>query len=870
MDRERWAKVRNLVEQAMAVPEADRMVLLRGQTHDATLIDDAVKLLRYDQQASAMFSVVGTAGIVRSDVDLRLDGTHIDAYRILKELGRGGMGVVYLAERADGVYQQQVAVKVLQEGVFTAALAERFRQERQMLAGLTHPGIARLLDGGVLGDGRPYLVLEFVDGLPIDRYCEERGLDTRARMRLFLRVAEAVQAAHQQLVLHLDIKPANILVTPEGNPRLLDFGIARFLTDAEAVVSKTEATVRLLTPRYASPEQASGRSLGVGSDIFSLATLLYRLLTGVLPYPLEDAAPLEAAQIIREVAPMPPSQAASPAVRPQLVGDLDTILLQALRKEPERRYPTVSAFAQDIQRHLESKPVHAHADSFRYRASKFVRRNLVAVAATGVTAVALVASGVAIVHSAVLARRAERVAVQQRAVAQRRLQDVRGIAHSYIFDLDPQLEQVPGTVAIRGFVLQNGLKYLEAMSKENVEQDEDLLREVALGYIRVGQVQADPAMPSLNDRKGAWDSMRKGLALQQQLLAKHPDDLKQLSMVARQLASMEYLAMTDGDVQKSYDYGMQSWHTIQPLLKAGPSAPRFVHLNAVAWDIANAYAGNGELWNFGDPAGALPWLDRMHEVVSRFAAATPANATSPFVLAAYQREAMSRAQVLTELGRSDEAEAQYTDALRIAEANQEKIEDKQSLKVIRESYAEFALRRGDLLTVNKLAPSLVLEEDDGKPHDRILDATIADALCELARIDFANGRMAPGLGRMNRSLATFEGLYKDDPLDATGTAVMAHDLYQLGQQKSLPAGKRREMYERSIAVTQGYAKGHPEALSAAALMGQCELGLAQLAKDPGERKVHTSRAENELNKVVNAHPENVEAAMYLSRSQALE
>lgn len=870
MDRERWAKVRNLVEQAMAVPEADRMVLMRGQTHDATLIDDAVKLLRYDQQASAMFSVVGTASILRSDVDLRLDGSHIGAYRILQELGRGGMGVVYLAERADGVYQQQVAVKVLQEGVFTAALAERFRQERQMLAGLTHPGIARLLDGGVLGDGRPYLVLEFVDGLPIDRYCEERGLDTRARMRLFLRVAEAVQAAHQQLVLHLDIKPANILVTPEGNPRLLDFGIARFLTDAEGVVSKTEATVRLLTPRYASPEQASGRSLGVGSDIFSLATLLYRLLTGVLPYPLEDAAPLEAAQIIREVAPMPPSQAASPAVRPQLVGDLDTILLQALRKEPDRRYPTVSAFAQDIQRHLESKPVHAHADSFRYRASKFVRRNLVAVAATGVTAVALVASGVAIVHSAVLARRAERVAVQQRAVAQRRLQDVRGIAHSYIFDLDPQLEQVPGTVAIRGFVLQNGLKYLEAMSKENVEQDDDLLREVALGYIRVGQVQADPAMPSLNDRKGAWDSMRKGLALQQQLLAKHPDDLKQLSMVARQLASMEYLAMTDGDVQKSYDYGMQSWHTIQPLLKAGPSAPRFVHLNAVAWDIANAYAGNGELWNFGDPAGALPWLDRMHEVVSRFAAATPANATSPFVLAAYQREAMSRAQVLTELGRSDEAEAQYIDALRIAEANQEKIEDKQSLKVIREGYAEFALRRGDLLTVNKLAPSLVLEEDDGKPHDRNLDVTIADALCELARIDFANGRMAAGLGRMNRSLATFEGLYKDDPLDATGTAVMAHDLYQLGQQKSLPAGKRREMYERSIAVTQGYAKGHPEALSAAALMGQCELGLAQLAKDPGERKAHTSRAENELNKVVNAHPENVEAATSLSRSQALE
>jgi serine/threonine protein kinase len=868
MDRERWARVRDLVEQAMTLPETDRLFFLRSQNEDTTLIADAEELLRYDRQASEIFSVLGTTRSLISEADLKLDGSYVGAYRVIEELGRGGMGVVYLAERADGVYQQEVAVKVLQENVFTPALAQRFRQERQILAGLTHPGIARLLDGGVLADGRPYLVLEFVDGVPIDRFCDEHGLDTRARLRLFLRVAEAVQAAHQQLVLHLDIKPANILVTAEGNPRLLDFGIARFLTDAESAGGKTEATVRLLTPRYASPEQASGKHLGVGSDVFSLATLLYRLLTGVLPYPLEAASPLEAAKIIMEVSPKPPSEAAPAGVRPQLAGDLDTILLQALRKEPERRYPTVEAFAADIARHLESKPVLAHADSFRYRAEKFVRRNRIAVVATAIAALVLVVSAAAIVRSAAAARRAQRVAEEQREVAQRRLQDVRGIAHSYIFDLDPKLEQIPGTVEVRGFVLQNGLKYLAAMSKENVAQDDDLLRELALGYMRVGQVQADPAMPSLNDRRGAWDSMSKGLALQRQLLARHPRDLKQLSMVARQLASMEYLAMTDGDVQKSYDYGMESWKTIQPLLKAGPDAPRFARLSAVAWDIANLYSGNGELWNFGDPAGALPWLDRMHEITTRFAAAKPENANSEVVFGDYQREALSRAQTLAQLGRNDEVRSLYEQALQASEAYQQKIEDKQSLKVVRASFADWALQQHDMATVNRLAPLLVLEEDDGKPHDRNLTATIADALCQSARIDFANGRTASGLARMGRSVAFFEQLYKEDAEDATNSSVMAADFYLFGQQKAVPHGRRQEMYERSIAIALHYARSHPEALSAEVLIGKNEVGLAELAPNIDEKKLHADRAAAALGTVVAVHPTNTEAVTFLSRAQA--
>ncbi len=261
---------------------------------------------------------------------------------------------------------------MLQDSVSTARLVERFEEERQILARLSHPGIARLLDGGLTPDGRPYLVLEYVDGRAIDVYCDEEKLDTTARLRLFLKVADAVQSAHQQLVLHLDLKPANILVTPEGEPRLLDFGIARILTEGSLGTNQAEATMRLMTPRYASPEQAEGLPLGVASDVFSLGTLLYRLLTGRLPYRIESASPLEAARIIREEAPYAVEQSRLMVLSAaELRDDLDNILLQALRKEPERRYGTVAAFADDITRYLAFKPVRAHPDSVSYRAKKF-------------------------------------------------------------------------------------------------------------------------------------------------------------------------------------------------------------------------------------------------------------------------------------------------------------------------------------------------------------------------------------------------------------------------------------------------------------------------------------------------------------------
>lgn len=870
MTADNWATVRNVVEAALALPASERAAFVRGAAPTEAVAAEATHLLAFESDASAIFSRVGSEKFSEARFNPpSLVGLSAGNYRILEELGRGGMGTVYLAERADGEYSQRVALKVLQEGVVSPALILRFRQERQILAALTHPGIARLLDGGLLSDGRPYLVLEYVNGKRIDSWCEEQCLDLEARLHLFLRVAEAVQSAHQQLVLHLDLKPANILVNERGEPRLLDFGIARFLDEDAAAKRSTEDTLQLLTPRYASPEQAAGAQLGVGSDVFSLATLLYRLLTGTLPYPLDHVSALEGARIIRETEPKPPSQTAPLELRRKLRGDLDNILLLALRKEPERRYPTVAAFARDIERYLQARPVAAHADSFAYRARKFWKRNRTSVIATAFAAAVLIVSVSAVGRSVIVARRALRAAEEQRSVAQRRLNDVRGIAHSYIFDLDPKLERNPGNIPIRALVLQNGLKYLEAMSRENVEEDENLAREIGMGYMRVGQVQADPAMPSLNDLPGAWASMRKGLAIQQKLLRRHPDDLKQLSMVARQLAQMEYLAMVDGDLDLSHEFATQAWQTIEPLLKAGPSAPRFIHLDGVAWDMANLYEGNGELWNFADPAAALPWLDRVHDIAERYAAAKPENATSHDLYALLQRETLSRAQAYTLLERKQEARQQYEAAILYSEATRGTAEDRQALTVAHIAFAEWLLREGDLVTLRKFAKSVVVEDDHGRMQDRNLQETIADELLLLARIHSAFGEHAAGSAARQRGVGIFERLYKQDPHDATNNSVMAHDFYQLAQQAVLPVAERRRFYRRSTEITEAYFSTHPSALSAAVLIGQNNLGLARLAPDAGSRRSFARMAVNQLTKVVNAHPTNMQAQMELAAAQVL-
>ncbi len=436
-----WKQLSELLDQALALPPAQRDGWLDTlapslQRHRAAL---ERMIRRYEQGSDPGVGASDpTPGFLNTlpkllDEAHRLPGSSdtnngapqtVGDYRLLRELGHGGMGSVWLAERIDGVPKRTVALKLPHAGPATPALAERFARERDILASLEHPHIARLYDAGVTADGQPYLAMEAVDGQPINAYCDERSLDVNQRIALMMQVLQAVQHAHAHLVVHRDLKPGNILVTGDGQVRLLDFGIAKLIADGAAQeTALTQAGGRAMTLDYASPEQIEGRPITTASDVYSLGVLLYELLTGVRPYQLAGDSPVALQAAILDTEPARPSTAvtdesharlrgagASGLAR-SLRGDLDTIVLKALKKRPEDRYATAEAMREDLQRHLDGEPVLARPDSAAYRLRKFVARHRVVVAASGVVALALLsATGVSL--------RQARVAQQQTRTAE--------------------------------------------------------------------------------------------------------------------------------------------------------------------------------------------------------------------------------------------------------------------------------------------------------------------------------------------------------------------------------------------------------------------------------------------------------------------
>ena len=389
---ERYSRVQELFDAAVDLPGEQRAAFLANQCDgDAALRHEVEALLAEDAQSGSFGE--RPRFVISSDVfpgarEEELAGRRFGVYEVIREIGRGGLGAVYLAARADDEYRKEVALKLIRRGLDTDDILRRFRTERQILAQLDHPNIARLLDGGTSEDGLPYFVMEYVQGEPISTYCDLHGLKLNERLELFRKVCAAVTYAHQNLVVHRDLKPSNILVTSDGEPKLLDFGIAKLLsTDDELMFTQTAPGMGAMTPDYASPEQVRGEKITTASDVYSLGVLLYELLTGKKPYRLTTRTSEELSRAVVEQEPERPSAALSSQERryhiaaPCLCGDLDNIVLMALRKDQERRYSSVAQFSGDIRRHLEGLPVIAHKDTVSYRASKFIRRNAVGVTA---------------------------------------------------------------------------------------------------------------------------------------------------------------------------------------------------------------------------------------------------------------------------------------------------------------------------------------------------------------------------------------------------------------------------------------------------------------------------------------------------------
>ena len=374
-------------------------------------------LLTFDSGASAFLQHDISLGASRALPQLEAKGWRCGPYRLLEVVGRGGMGTVYLAERVDGEVIQRLAVKLLPPGA-GGAQRERFLQERQILASLAHPNIARMLDAGHVENGQPFLAMEYVDGKSIDVFAA--GLNVRQKIALFLKVCAAVGYLHRNLVVHRDLKPSNILVTAEGEPKLLDFGIAKIL---DVATDSTMTSMRMLTPDYASPEQVTGGRVSTATDIYSLGAVLYQLLTGKPAHEFADHSPEEIAQVVTTREVTRPSK-----WMPELKGDLEFILLKALRKDPQERYATVEQFAEDLEAFLESRTVRARSGNAWYRTRKFLRRYWIPVTAAALV-IASLAAGLYLAN-------------RQRVIAQRRFQDVRQLANR-LFDIDDQVRQLP-------------------------------------------------------------------------------------------------------------------------------------------------------------------------------------------------------------------------------------------------------------------------------------------------------------------------------------------------------------------------------------------------------------------------------------------
>jgi len=512
MRSERWSQIERLFLQAIEIPPQERERFLGEVCNgDEALRQELNSLLACDIPETPLVNGSflprnGALSDTTSPAVTEMVGRRIGPYRLLRLLGRGGMGSVHLAVRDDDHYRKEVAIKLLKRGMDTDFMLNRFRQERQILANLEHPFIARLLDGGATDDGLPYFVMEYVDGLPITTYCADHNLDLEERLRLFRLVCEAVQYAHQHLVIHRDLKPGNILVTKERIPKLLDFGIAKLMDPERSVEvpTLTGAGQRMLTPDYASPEQFLGQTISTSSDIYSLGAVLYELLTGQRPHRFEFDSLAAMEKAICEVEPEKPSTAVvrgsqdPPRLRKQrsrqLSGDLDNILLTALRKEPQRRYSSAAELSEDIRRHMEGLPVTARDDRFTYRMGKFIRRHKLPVGATALVLVTLTGG---IVSTTFQARRAER-----------RFGLVRQLANVMLFDLHDQAEKLPGATALQASMVQTVVRYLDSLAQES-GGDPTLDLEIAKAYHRAATVEGHPFRVNLGQTAIARDHFQK-------------------------------------------------------------------------------------------------------------------------------------------------------------------------------------------------------------------------------------------------------------------------------------------------------------------------------------------------------------------------
>jgi len=716
-----WERIQEIFLQAVDLPVSERAALLaRICDGDAGLRSEVESLLRADASGgTAIASAIESEASALLDDDTSLVGARMGPYRLLNEIGRGGMGAVYLGERDDELYRKRVAIKVVKRGMDSTEVLARFRHERQILASLEHPYIARLIDGGTTPDGRPFFVMEHVEGQPIDVYYREQGLSVELRLRLFLRVCEAVAYAHRALVVHRDLKPGNIFVTADGIPKLLDFGVAKLL-DPSTDPGLTSSATGPLTPEYASPEQIRGLPVTTSADVYALGAILFELLTGSRAQQIVTHTPLEIERVVCQTdTPRPSTVARGADPTHRLDADLDNIVLMAMRKDPERRYGSVNRLADDITRYLDGRPVLARQDSVIYRARKFARRNSLALTAGFLIMLSLLGGIVLAERQARQAERARGFAETQRQSAererhvaevqrqraeseraraevqtqiarmeqersQRRLSQMLELADSSLFDVHAAIEKLPGSTAARRQIVVTTLRFLENLSKD-AGQDDGLRFMLSASYFKVANVLGYPLQPNLGDTKGALANYRKSVAFIEPLIAKYPDRPKYVLQWLETRINWSTLLASTGEEPRAVEM-------MQSALPAAHRLPRLCpHDSDCFLAESGVYSGLVNMLVNSDSAAALHFAQLQTRTTEEALQFSPNNTDIQLKLGtAYSQEA----KVWNIQGGLQQAVERYRHAVALRE------------RVLEHNSTDVLVRRSLMITYGNLGGSL--------------------------------------------------------------------------------------------------------------------------------------------------------------------
>ena len=784
------ARVAAIFHEALAVAPAERTTLLRSLcSGDHALLAEVTSLL----EASETEARVGLQRMAEAHAALRRAlQRSIGPYQIDRLLGRGGMGAVYLAQRADGQFRQQVAIKLIDMPLATELFRERFRQERQILAGLAHPFITRLLDGGVSQSGELYLAMEYVDGVSVTRFCAEKQLSLRARLELFAKVCGAVQFAHQNLVVHRDLKPDNILVVADGTPRLLDFGTAKLLVPetTDAGTEFTRQGLQSFTPQYASPEQVLGDAITTATDTYSLGVLLYTLITGVQPYVIRTFTTGEMLRTIcTEQPPRPSAATAAPECAAfRLDRDLDAIVLKAMRKEPQQRYGSVEQMAADIHSWLNGRPVSARQGNRRYRAGKFIRRNKVALIAAGLLCASVLIGIVGVLHQSSATN-------LQRRRAEARSRDLRELSNSLLTEINGAITQLPGSTPARLMLVKRVLAHLDHVSKD-AAGDQVATLDLINAYAKLGNLQGNPYDENIGDPHGALQSLDKALELARPLAAAHPQD----PAVERALAHVE-------QSRSEVLYG--SGHTHESIIAVRSAIhyydARIAHPGATAKDYADDVSAIGGLGDqlgqsgnasLADTADALQLYRKGLALSQRSLALAPGYVRSQRGIAVgHLKIANMLAEVdpptaLNEYRKSLAAWLAITGPARTSVSTRRGIALTHN-KIARalaearrypESIAEFDLARSPFESVAAADPEdsralydlAVMLADEGLTYLDMLDPALNDGLRD-RRTDTAHA-----IDLLRESNANFERLVRRDPDNRSWMLTLAYQRTVLG------------------------------------------------------------------------------------------